>query len=75
MKKIILDLKGIKEYQQNRAPYLLIDHATEVIQVSAKAIKILRKTNGFLKYTGLMTQICQECYKSNLLFKCVLLQF
>ena len=38
MKKIILDLKEIKEYQQNRAPYLLIDHATEVIPGKARRL-------------------------------------
>ena len=31
MEKIILDKKGIHEYQQNRAPYLMIDFATEII--------------------------------------------
>ena len=31
MKKLELDLEGIKDYQQNRAPYLMIDHATEVV--------------------------------------------
>ena len=50
MKKIILDLKGIKEYQQNRAPYLLIDHATEVIPgVSAKGYKDLKEDEWFFK--------------------------
>ena len=64
MKKIILDLKGIKEYQQNRAPYLLIDHATEVIPgESAKGYKDLKEDEWFFKVHGLMTQICQECYK------------
>ena len=50
MKKIILDLKGIKEYQQNRAPYLLIDHATEVIPgESAKGYKDLKEDEWFFK--------------------------
>ena len=31
MKKITLDKKAICEYQQNRDPYLLIDHASEII--------------------------------------------
>ena len=36
MKKIILDKKGIYEYQQNREPYLLIDFATEIIPGKAQ---------------------------------------
>ena len=40
MKALNLDKKGIYEYQQNREPYLMIDHATEVIPgVSAKGFK------------------------------------
>ena len=35
MKKLSLDLNGIKEYQQNREPYLLIDFADEVASISA----------------------------------------
>ena len=31
MTKIILDKKGICEYQQNRDPYLMIDYASEII--------------------------------------------
>ena len=31
MKKIVLDKKGIYEYQKNREPYLLIDFAEEII--------------------------------------------
>ena len=31
MTKIILDKKGICEYQKNREPYILIDYATEII--------------------------------------------
>jgi 3-hydroxyacyl-[acyl-carrier-protein] dehydratase len=50
MKKIALDLEGIKEYQQNRAPYLMIDYATEVIPgVSAKGFKNLKKDEWFFK--------------------------
>ena len=41
MKKMILDLKGIKEYQQNRAPYLLIDHP---ISVDFEEIGIIEKS-------------------------------
>ena len=40
MKKLVLDLFGIKKYQQNREPYLMIDYATEVMR------KALRE-NGF----------------------------
>ena len=50
MKKLELDLEGIKEYQQNRAPYLMIDHATEIIPgVSAKGYKILKEDEWFFK--------------------------
>lgn len=50
MKKISLDKKGICEYQQNREPYLLIDHATEIIPgVSAKGYKELKKDEWFFK--------------------------
>ena len=42
MTKIILDKKGIYEYQQNREPYLLIDFASEIIPgKSAKGYKNL----------------------------------
>ena len=35
-----LDLKGIKEYQQNRHPYLMIDYVDELITgKSAKGYK------------------------------------
>jgi len=37
-----LDLEGIKTYQQNRYPYLLIDYANEIIPgISAKGYKDL----------------------------------
>ena len=50
MKKIILDKKGIQEYQQNRAPYLLIDFATEIIPgESAKGYKDLNNDEWFFK--------------------------
>ena len=68
-----LNLDGIKEYQQNREPYLMIDFANEIVPgVSAKGYKDLNLTSGFLKCTGQMTQICQGCYKLSLWFKCVL---
>ena len=35
-----LDRNEILEYQQNRDPYLMIDEATEVIQV--KVLKVLK---------------------------------
>ena len=50
MKKLSLDLNGIKEYQQNREPYLLIDFATEIIPgKSAKGYKDLSKDEWFFK--------------------------
>ena len=50
MKKIILDKKGIYEYQQNREPYLLIDVATEVVPgKSAKGYKDLGSDEWFFK--------------------------
>tara|TARA_X000000368_G_scaffold386400_1_gene346347 strand:+ start:440 stop:892 length:453 start_codon:yes stop_codon:yes gene_type:complete len=45
-----LDKKKILEYQQNRDPYLLIDHATEVLPgKSAKGYKILKNDEWFFK--------------------------
>jgi len=50
MEKIILDKNGIHEYQQNRAPYLMIDFATEVIPgKSAKGYKDLNNDEWFFK--------------------------
>ena len=50
MEKIILDKNGIHEYQQNRAPYLMIDFATEVIPgKSAKGYKDLNSDEWFFK--------------------------
>ena len=50
MKKLELNLDGIKEYQQNREPYLMIDYATEVIPgVSAKGYKVLKNDEWFFK--------------------------
>jgi len=50
MKKLSLDLNGIKNYQQNREPYLLIDFASEVIPgVSAKGHKDLKDNEWFFK--------------------------
>ena len=53
MNKMILDKKGILEYQQNREPYLMIDYATEVIPgKSAKGYKDLKsKQKNLLKST------------------------
>ena len=45
-----LTKKQIKEYQQNREPYLMIDHATEVLPgVSAKGYKKLPGDEWFFK--------------------------
>ena len=50
MNKIILDKKGIYEYQQNREPYLLIDFAEEIIPgKSAKGYKDLSSEEWFFK--------------------------
>jgi len=50
MSKIVLDKKGIYEYQQNREPYLLIDYATEIIPgESAKGYKNLDSNEWFFK--------------------------
>ena len=48
--KIILNKDGIKEYQQNREPYLFVDYATEVIPgKSAKGYKDLLHDEWFFK--------------------------
>ena len=50
MKALNLDRQGIYEYQQNREPYLMIDHATEVIPgVSAKGYKDFKSDEWFFK--------------------------
>ena len=47
---IELNKNKILEYQQNRDPYLLIDHATEVIPgKSSKGFKFLNKDEWFFK--------------------------
>ena len=50
MNKFSLDKKGIYEIQQNREPYLFIDHASEIIPgVSAKGYKDLKPDEWFFK--------------------------
>ena len=50
MKNLILDKKAIHEYQQNREPYLMIDHATEVVPgISSKGYKDLKKDEWFFE--------------------------
>ena len=50
MEILRLDLNGIREYQQNRYPYLLIDFAEEVIPgVSAKGYKDLPEDFWFFQ--------------------------
>ena len=50
MNKIILDKKGIHEYQQNREPYLMVDFATKIIPgKSAKGYKDLKEDEWFFK--------------------------
>ena len=50
MEKIILNKKAIHEYQQNKAPYLMIDFATEIIPgKSAKGYKDLNNDEWFFK--------------------------
>ena len=47
---IVLDKKGIYEYQQNREPYLMIDYAEEVVPgKSAKGYKDLNDDEWFFK--------------------------
>ena len=49
MDKFSLDLEGIKQFQQNREPYLMIDYVEEVVPgVSAKGYKNL-KDDWFFK--------------------------
>jgi 3-hydroxyacyl-[acyl-carrier-protein] dehydratase len=50
MTKLTMDKESIYEYQQNREPYLLIDHATEVIPgKSSKGYKDLPENEWFFK--------------------------
>ena len=50
MSKMSLNLDGIKEYQQNREPYLMIDFANEIVPgVSAKGYKDLKPNEWFFK--------------------------
>ena len=50
MKILELDINGIKAYQQNREPYLMIDHADEVIPgKSAIGYKDLKNDEWFFK--------------------------
>ena len=50
MKILTLNKKNILEYQQNRDPYLMIDHATEVIPgVSSKGFKDFKEDEWFFK--------------------------
>ena len=50
MEKIELDTDGIKEFQQNRYPYLLIDYANQIIPgKSAEGYKDLRLDDWWFK--------------------------
>lgn len=50
MKKFSLDLDGIKEYQQNRYPYLMIDYVDEVMPGKhAHGYKDLKLDEWFFK--------------------------
>ena len=50
MNSLKLNLQDIKEYQQNKEPYLFIDCATEVIPgKSSKGYKDLKKDEWFFK--------------------------
>lgn len=50
MSAITLNKQQILEYQQNRDPYLMIDHATEIIPgVSSKGYKNLSKDEWFFQ--------------------------
>ena len=64
MEKIELDIDGIKEFQQNRYPYLLIDYANEIIPgKSAEGYKDLGWMIGGLKYISQEIPICRGLYK------------
>ena len=48
MKILELNKNQILEYQQNRDPYLMIDHANKVIpEKSLKVTNIYQRMNGF----------------------------
>jgi 3-hydroxyacyl-[acyl-carrier-protein] dehydratase len=50
MKKFSLDLNAIKEYQQNRYPYLMIDYADEILPGKfANGYKTLNEDEWFFK--------------------------
>ena len=50
MKKVVLDKKGICDFQKNRDPYLLIDYADEIIPgQSAKGYKDLDEKEWFFR--------------------------
>ena len=50
MEILTLDKKDILEYQQNRDPYLMIDHATKVIPgKSSEGYKDLKENEWFFK--------------------------
>ena len=50
MKTLELDRKMIHDYQQNRDPYLMIDHATEIRPgLSAKGYKDFKNNEWFFK--------------------------
>ena len=50
MKTLELDRKMIHDYQQNRDPYLMIDHATEVRPgLSARGFKDFKNNEWFFK--------------------------
>ena len=67
MNTLELDRKMIHDYQQNRDPYLMIDHATEVRPgLSARGFKDFKNNEWFSKCIGKMIQMYLECYKSNL---------
>ena len=64
MEKLILNKKDIEDYQQNREPYLMIDHASEVIPgISSKGYKKLTEKEWFFKVHCTSDQICLVCFK------------
>ena len=64
MEKIELDIDGIKEFQQNRYPYLLIDYANQIIPGKVqKDIKIFSWMIGGLKYISQEIPICRGLCK------------
>ena len=65
MSEIKLNLEQIKEYQQNRHPYLFVDYIEKLVPGKiSNGYKMLSKDEWF-GFIGQATQTCQVCFKSN----------